>query len=152
MSYIFYPYFYGDESNWKDLFQKQEPADYIFQAFLQSGMARAIIPVREGFEYAVMWYMETGELWNGQDMIADTENELYVSIDEELRAPKIEVVEDTWETRLPTSLTIIQAQSAALDEGGLPCFCPDENTNIKPDEATLSGRNDTGGVGEFVVS
>lgn len=120
MAYTFYPYFYADESNWEELFQQQDAADPIFQAFLQSGMARAIVPVRQGFEDAVNWYMETGELWNGQGLVVDTDDDLYISVAEEMQT--IEgVVESSWETRLPTSLTVIQAGAIGLNVEGLPC-------------------------------
>ncbi|WP_452602949.1 hypothetical protein [Pontimicrobium sp. MEBiC06410] len=120
MSYIFYPYFYAKEENWKELFQSQEAADPIFQAFLQSGMARTVIPVRPGFEDAVNWYMATGEIWNGEGLVTDQDNDLYVSIAEEMQTIEGEV-EKSWETRLPTSLTVIQAGSIGLKVEGLPC-------------------------------
>jgi len=120
MAYTFYPYFYGQEGDWKDLFQMQDAADPLFQAFLQSGMARTIVPVRPGFEDAVNWYMTTGEIWNGQGLVTDQDDDLYVSIAEEMQTVEGEV-EGTWETRLPTSLTVIQAGSIGLNVEGLPC-------------------------------
>lgn len=120
MAYVFYPYFYADESDWKKLFQSQDTADPLFQAFLQSGMARTVVPVRPGFEDAVNWYMSTGEIWNGQGLVADQDDDLYVSVAEEMQT--IEgVVEGTWETRLPTALTMLQAGSIGLKVEGLPC-------------------------------
>ena len=120
MAYLFYPYFYAKEADWKALFQSQDAADPIFQAFLQSGMARTVIPVRPGFEDAINWYMSTGEIWNGEGLIIDQDNDLYVSVAEEMQT--IEgVVEKTWETRLPTSLTVLQAGSIGLNVEGLPC-------------------------------
>ena len=148
MSYVFYPYFYAkrgtEDENWVDLFQSVDAADPIFQAFLQSGMARAVVPVRPGFEDAINWYMATGEIWNGQGLVTDLNNDLYLSIAEEMRTIEGEV-EGSWETRLPTALTIIQAQSAALLEGGLPCFCEEynEGNTITTDENTLSGKTDS---------
>lgn len=142
MAYTFYPYFYANEANWKQSFEFSEANDPIFQAFLQSGMARTIVPVRPGFEQAVNWYMTTGEIWNGTGIVTDTDDDLFVSITEELLSPEGEV-EGTWETRVPTSLTIIQAKSAALDEGGLPCNCDYEGNPIIPldltDPANKSG-------------
>ena len=120
MAYTFYPYFYAEEADWKDLFQEQDAADPLFQAFLQSGMARTIVPVRPGFEDAVNWYMITGEIWDGQGLITDQENDLFVSIAEEMQVIEGEV-EGIWETRLPTNLTIIQAGSIGLNVEGLPC-------------------------------
>ncbi len=116
MAYMFYPYFYADENDWIDLFQSTDAADPIFQAFLQSGMSRAVVPVRPGFEDAVNWYLATGEVWNGQGIIVDENDDMYLSIAEEMRTVEGKV-EEVWETRVPTALTILQAQSE-----GLPCF------------------------------
>lgn len=148
MAYIFYPYFYADEKDWVRLFQEQDAADPLFQGFLQSGMARTVVPVRPGFEDAVNWYMTTGEIWNGQGMVVDQDDDLYVSVAEEMQT--IEgVVEGTWETRLPTALTILQADSAALLEGGLPCFCDEHarNSTIMSSSELLGGDDGAAGVG-----
>jgi len=120
MAYVFYPYFYANEKDWKKLFQSQDVADPLFQAFLQSGMARTVVPVRAGFEDAVNWYMTTGEIWNGQGLVVDQEDDLYVSIAEEMETVD-GTIEGTWETRLPTALTILQAGSIGLKVEGLPC-------------------------------
>lgn len=120
MAYTFYPYFYGAEANWDANFEYNEGSDPIFQAFLQSGMARAVVPVRPGFEEMVNWYMKTGEAWFGQGMVTDMDDDLYVSIAEEMQTIEGEV-EGTWETRVPTTLTVLQADSVVLNEGGLPC-------------------------------
>ena len=40
MSYQFYPYYYASKGEWKKLVKQKEDADPLFQAFLQSGMAR----------------------------------------------------------------------------------------------------------------
>jgi len=120
MSYIFYPYFYAKEDDWKKLFQSQDAADPLFQAFLQSGMARTVVPVRPGFEDAVNWYMTTREIWNGQGLVTDQEDDLYVSVAEEMQTVD-GAIEGTWETRLPTALTVLQAGSIGLNVDGLPC-------------------------------
>lgn len=120
MAYVFYPYFYANKASWKTLFQSQDAADPLFQAFLQSGMARTVVPVRRGFEDAINWYMATGEIWNGQGLVVDQDDDLYVSVAEEMQTVEGEV-EGTWETRLPTALTILQAGSIGLKVEGLPC-------------------------------
>ncbi|WP_417784928.1 hypothetical protein [Tenacibaculum sp.] len=120
MAYTFYPYFYGNKDNWDANFEYNEGSDPVFQAFLQSGMARSVVPVRPGFEEAVNWYMKTGEVWNGQGMVTDMDDDLYVSVAEEMQTIEGEV-EGTWETRVPTTLTVLQADSVVLNEGGLPC-------------------------------
>ncbi len=120
MSYLFYPYYWADQCKWIELFQSKDTNDPIFQSFLQSGMARVIVPVRVGFEEAVSYFMETGEIWNGGGLVLDSESDLYISIVEEMQ--EIEgFVEEEWQTTVPTSLTIVQNQSAQLEEGGLPC-------------------------------
>jgi len=144
IAYTFYPYFYGAKQDWKRLFQTTDSIDPLFQAFLQAGMARAVVPVRPGFEDAINWYMQTGELWLGQGLVTDTQDQLYLSIAEELQTVDGEV-EATWETRVPTSLTIVQADSASLMEGGLPCYDPKEerDNTIVTDSNVLNGEQET---------
>lgn len=120
MAYTFYPYYYGAKANWDANFEYNEGSDPIFQAFLQSGMARSVVPVRPGFEEMVNWYMKTGEAWFGEGMVTDMDDDLYVSVAEEMQTIEGEV-EGTWETRVPTTLTVLQADSVVLNEGGLPC-------------------------------
>lgn len=119
MSYNFYPFYWADKNNWATLYNTTETDDPIFRAFLQSGMARVIVTARPGFEEAVNWYMATGQVWNG-GQVPTMDDPLFISIVEELRQPEGEV-EETWETRVPTSLTVIQAGSIGLNVEGLPC-------------------------------
>jgi len=136
MAHIFYPYYWAKCDTWKELFQLQEGNDHNFRAFLQSGLCRLVVPVREGFEDAVVFYMETGEVWNGTGIVIDTDDELYLSIVDEMTQIAGEV-EDEWETVVPSTLTIVQARSALLNEGGLPCCETDAEVladlNIKED-------------------
>lgn len=118
MSYYFYPFYWASKEKWRDLYQVQNN-DPLFKAFLQSGMARVIITVRPGFEEMVNWYMATGQIWNG-GQVPTLNDEEFISIVEELRNPESEV-EETWETRVPTSLTVIQAGAIGLNVEGLPC-------------------------------
>lgn len=119
MSYLFYPYYWADKCDWADLMQS-ESNDLVFQAFLQSGMGRVVVPIREQFTHAFVYYIETGEIWLGNDLVPGAESDLYLSIAEELAT--IEgTVEEEWETRVPTTLAIVQGKSAFLEEEGLPC-------------------------------
>ena len=129
MAYVFYPYFYGDENDWTSLFLESNGTDPVFQAFLQSSMARMVVPVRPGFEEAVAYYLETGDVWMGKQLAVDVNDDLYISIAEELQSVE-GTVEKEWETRVPTDLTIVQADSAPLNEKGLPC-CHTENEEEK---------------------
>ncbi len=125
MSYQFYPYYWADKNQWNKLYNYSESDDPIFRDFMQSGMARVIVTVRPGFEAAVQLYMSTGKLWNG-GQIPVIGNPLYLSIIDEIRTVKTEKEGKAWITRVPTSLTILQAQSIGLTvEKALPCRCED---------------------------
>ncbi|WP_396157634.1 hypothetical protein [Flavobacterium sp.] len=119
MSYYFYPFYWAKKENWKALYNVDEVDDAVFRSFLQSGMARVIITVRPGFEEVVNWYMATGQIWNG-GQVPTMNDPLFVSIVKELQEPTGEV-EQTWESRVPTSLTVIQAGTIGLNVEGLPC-------------------------------
>ncbi|BDS10258.1 hypothetical protein [Aureispira anguillae] len=122
MAYTFYAYYWADKcTKWQDLLQRQNGVDHIFQRFIQSGMSRLVVPVREGFEKAVLYFMETGQVWNGLDVIVDMNNPLYLSILEELEEPTGDQVGEPWYTTVPSTLNIIQGRSAYLNETGLPC-------------------------------
>lgn len=128
MDYTFYPFYWANRQNWGKLYGIDSD-DALFRSFLQSGMARVHVTVRPGFEKAVMYYMETGLIWNGGDapVIGD---DLYMSIVEELDAPDY-YIDETWETRVPSTLTVIQAKSIALDAEGLPCYCDEETPPVE---------------------
>lgn len=146
MSYKFYPFYWGDRSDWQQNYQV-ECDDPIFRSFLQSGMARAIVSIRPGFEEAVMYFMATGKIWNGGQVPA-IGDDLYLSIVEELKNPEY-YIDETWETRVPTTLTVIQSGNIGLEAEGLPCACGDEN-DIAQNENKLGvvvgdGRTDDDG-------
>lgn len=134
ISYNFYPYYWADKSKWQDLYQ-QDVDDPLFRSFLQSGMARVIAPVRPGFEEAVMFYMVSGQVWNGNDAPA-IGDDLYLSVIDELRNPEY-TIEESWETRVPTSLTMIQAGAVGLAIDGLPCACGDTETGFSQTDDVL---------------
>jgi hypothetical protein len=125
MDYTFYPFYWANRQNWNKLYALEND-DSLFRSFLQAGMARVDVTVRPGFEEAVLFYMNTGQIWNGGDMpvIGD---DLYMSIANELAGADY-YVEETWETRVPSTLTVVQAKTIALEAQGLPCYCdnPDQ--------------------------
>ena len=137
-SYIFYPYYYNEKCTWYELLQTKN-SDPIFEAFLQSGMAKILVPVRPQFEKAVLWYLDTGEIYTEGDIIPETEDDRYLSLLNELQNQDEIIVEGTWKTRVPSMLTIIQAKSTYLeDEQGLPC-CDDESETFGSDDRLLEG-------------
>jgi hypothetical protein len=131
MSYLFYPYYWADKCDWAELMQSNS-SDLIFEAFMQSGMARVVVPVRQQFTEAFLYYLETGEIWLGNDLVPGTDSNLYLSIAEEMQTVE-GTVEEEWETRVPTTLSIIQGKSAYLEQEGLPCCDKAQNDD------TISG-------------
>ncbi len=135
MSYIFYPYFWADEAEWQNKFN-QADGDPLFKAFLQSGMGKVLLSVRPGFEEAVLYYLATGNIGDGKGLALD--DELYLSILAE-QLPIEGIPEgEPWETRLPTSLTVLQKDNIAVNETGLPCACDDDNSN-NPISSNMGG-------------
>jgi hypothetical protein len=130
LSVEFYPYFHGPKKTWLEKMQMEATKQAVFESFLKSGMARVVISVTPGFEAAVSYFMQTGEVYLGNDVLVSSDD-LYVSIVDELRDPDQEVeIEDTWTSLVPTNLTILQERSAALDAEGLPCDDLDEHNAI----------------------
>lgn len=142
MAYLFYPYFYSNEGSWEELFQQTNSSDPLFQAFLQSAMARMVVPVRPGFEKAVNYFLETGEIMVGDQLAVERDDDLYLSIAEEMETTD-GTVEKEWETRVPTALTIVQANAAPLNETGLPCcHNEDETDNLAHGNSVMVGKDD----------
>ncbi len=121
MDYTFYPYYWANRNHWQEMYLTEE-TDPLFRNFLQAGMARVIVTVKPGFEDAVQFFMTTGKIWNGGEVpvIGDP---MYLSIVDELREPKGKPQGNYWITRVPTTLTILQAGSAGLKvDNALPIF------------------------------
>lgn len=139
ISYNFYPFYWAEKGHWSDLYSYDESDDPIFRNFMQSGMARVIATVRPGFEEAVQLYMSTGKIWNGGE-IPGIDDEMYVSLIDEIRTAEVEEKEGkAWITRIPTSLTILQAKGAGLEvEKALPCNCDDTDDFENPDMVPCS--------------
>ncbi|MBR4647267.1 MAG: hypothetical protein IKO75_09170 [Bacteroidales bacterium] len=139
LSYTFYPYYYNHKCAWYELMQTNCD-DPIFEAFLQSGMAKVLVPVRPQFEKAVLWFLQTGEIYTEGDIVPETEEDQNLSLVYELQGQDEVTVEDTWETRVPSTLTIIQAKSTYLeDETGLPCSCALGESPFGSDNRVLEG-------------
>lgn len=151
MDYTFFPYYWAGDSDWESLIKEKSSADAIFQAFLQSGMGRVTLPVRAGYETAVLYYLDTGRIWLGTGMALDLENPLYHAIYESMLPKEVETDPHTWLTRIPTELTILQSDSAPLQANGLPCNCCDEDKElfcspIGQGSSIMSGNNATNGL------
>lgn len=141
LSYIFYPYYYNEKCQWYELLQTKNP-DPIFEAFLQSGLAKILVPIRPQFEKAVLWYLETGEITPECDLVPETQDDRYESLLSDLGKQDEVIVEGKWKTRIPSTLTIIQAESAYFkDEKGLPC-CDKDETAFGSDGRVLEEKKD----------
>ncbi len=131
MTYVYYPYYWGRKSLWLDrLLQRNVDPEHA--EFLKAGAARVVVPVRPGFEHAIVHLLETGQLWNGGDL-PQIGSPLYVDILEEIRArqraPGTEVpVGEPWEIRLPTTLVRLRP------DGSLPRWAQDQNGDWQPVE------------------
>jgi hypothetical protein len=137
MSYNLYPYYWGDRQDWANLYSYDDTTDPLFRNFMQAGMARVIVTVRPGFEEAVRYYMQTGQIWNGGE-VPVIEDELYLSLVDELRQPKGEKLGKAWPTRVPTPLTILQAQSIGLKVTKALPYNDDLSDFENPDEVPQS--------------
>lgn len=130
MDYTFYPYYWANKNHWQDLYMSEE-LNPLFRSFLQAGMARVIVTVKPGFEDAVQFFMNTGRIWNG-GMVPVIGDPLYLSIVDEMREPTGVPQGKFWITRVPTTLTILQAKSAGLEvEDALPIFPEDNPENCE---------------------
>ena len=65
-----------------------------------------------------MHYLATGQIWLG-GLIPVIDNPLYTSILDELKKQEY-VIEESWNTTLPTSLIALQKSGVAVDAEGLP--------------------------------
>ncbi len=111
IQYVFYPYFWSRPGGWADRFHARN-MDPELEEFLKAGYARAVVPVRAGFEAAVSFFMATGLVWNGEGE-PDIDHPLYKPIVDEIKertgADLGEVpVGDPWETRMPTAAVLVR--------------------------------------------
>lgn len=126
MSYQFYQYMYAKRTNWSTLIKQKSSSDPLFEAFLQSGMARVSLTVRPGFEKMVLFFLDKGVVPANKDVIPGGHK--YQSIVDSLKLPVKNQVGDPWETIVPTDLVILQSDAQPLQQFGLPCTesCKDE--------------------------
>jgi len=121
MTYLFYPYFWGRKCNWKQLYQISDP-DPQFLAFLQAGYARVVVPVRPGYHDAALRWLVDNQPWNGGSA-PGVDSPMYLAIANELKQEvgEVDPSVEPWLITVPTTLTVLQAESAAVPGTGLPC-------------------------------
>jgi hypothetical protein len=114
-TWFFYSYFWGRKDQWIQNSMATD-SDAIFEAFLRAGMARVQVPVRPGYGKALLYYLHTGEIWNGGEPPV-LDSPLYVSIVEEIaESQDVSLAEappygDPWNYSLPTTLVKLQADA-----------------------------------------
>lgn len=129
MTYVFYPYYWGRKSLWLERLL-QHDVDPEHAEFLKAGAARVVVPVRPGFEHAVVHFQETGQIWEGGEL-PQIGSPQYLDILEEvkgrLQAPGSEVpVGEPWEVLLPTTLVRLRPDSS------LPRWERDADGHLQP--------------------
>lgn len=111
MTYLFYPYFWSPKQRWT-ITQQLSDTDSKFTDFLQAGYARVVVPVHPKFTEAILHYLNTGEIWAGEELPA-IDDELYLSIIDEIQEAENnndgEAVGDPWETRIPTNMVMLSS-------------------------------------------
>ena len=112
MTYRFYPYFWAGQESWSAAKFTQQ-GDRLFTAFLNSGFASVILPVRKGFEDAAAVYLKTG-------IVLDLE---VVPADGELASMNCEVAQinaacedavpegEPWTYRVPTRMMVLEEET-----------------------------------------
>ncbi len=114
ITYLFYPYFWAQKAQWLATSNLTDP-DPLFGHFLQAGAARVVVPVPMAYKDAILYYLETGKIWQGGET-PRLNDPLYISIHEELRNRTDDLANATpegtsWEFTLPTTLVWLQSNS-----------------------------------------
>lgn len=117
--YEFLPYFWGNKDTWLDKlgFSDMDP---IFAKFLRAGFAKVLVPVRRGHEAALLYYLETGVLWQGDGAPVITDK-FYLSLLSEVgsrnedEGQTVGVAEGApWKQTVPTNLVCLETKDLKL--------------------------------------
>lgn len=128
LAYVFYPTYWAPDSRWQALFALEDP-DPEFAAFLRSGSARVVVPVRPGYEHQAALFVDYGILWGG-GATPGPEDSDYLSVANEIedlqRGPRDGDVVRQWSIRLPTSMVALDGR------GEFPLSNPDVALPVRP--------------------
>jgi hypothetical protein len=108
MTWMLFPYFWGRKDHWYRRVDYEDD-DPEFEKFVQAGFARANVPIRLGFEDAVLHYLDTGNIWMGGPLPgigSETYLPLAIEIQETLGKKEIEPTRfgEPWKVKVPTNL------------------------------------------------
>ncbi len=136
--YVFYSYFWGRHKDWVDNLLRDD-VDPLFNNFLKAGAARVVVPVRPGFEKALLYFLKTKIIWEGKDVPVIGEP-MYLDIVEEMKE-KLDllnydgILQDSWEYKVPTSLVYLRNNDLSDSEDNLPRWegCNEANNDNIPE-------------------
>lgn len=87
MSYLFYPYFWGQKCEWANKVQ-EDSGDPLFDKALMAGAGRVQVPVKSGHEPLAMHWITFGEIWQGTDQPPVPGSPYYISMAQEIKEQK----------------------------------------------------------------
>ncbi|WP_306047505.1 hypothetical protein [Nioella sp. MMSF_3534] len=105
MTWRFHPYFVGQRASWCTTLAQTNP-DPMFEAALRAGAVEVDVPVRPGFEQAVLYFLQHHEPWEGGDvppLSSPLSRGIAVELAQIANGNEIDVGAP-WEEILPTSL------------------------------------------------
>jgi len=144
MSQQFYGYYWAKRCDWKSYMTAGEHSDdNLFRSFLQSGMARVVVPVKEGYDGAVAYYMQTGKVWNGLGVSFEASEDMFLASLTDSFDGSSGTIEAEWQIIVPSTLNIIQARSAYLEDESLPCCDTEEVDGFEPNSNVLRSINES---------
>jgi hypothetical protein len=111
LMYAVYSYFWGRKDQWMRKVPIED-SDEAFADFLRAGAARVVIPVRLGFENAVIHFMEKGVIWDGGDP-PEINSPLYIPLVAEIKqaqanAGSEQPYGDPWTFKVPSNLVALR--------------------------------------------
>jgi hypothetical protein len=111
MIWRYSPYFWGRKPYWVRTILRDDPEPEL-AAFFGAGAARALVPVRPGYQAAVLAFMADGTV-PALDALTEITSPLYVPLLQELSEPDAAMEDgrpysDPWEIRLPTTLVALR--------------------------------------------
>lgn len=122
LAYFCYPYFWGRKDQWVENSTATD-SDPVFEAFLQAGAARVVVPVRPRYEKLLAYYLTFGSIWGGGETPI-VNDPLYVSVVDEITESQDVSLDDavpygeSWTYALPTALIKIQDDATLSASGG----------------------------------